>query len=273
MNTLKPEKKVAVLSALVEGCSIRSTSRMTGVHKKTIMKFLHEIGKRCEKILDQRVRAVSCEAVECDEVWTFVRKKERKLTPKERSNGEDGDQYVYVGFDPDTKLVIAFAVGKRDSDTTDRFVQDLRDRTAGLPQITTDGFRPYLEAVEQAFGNDVHYATLVKSYAADDPGPGRYSPPKVSGMDITTITGQPKRNRVCTSYVERNNLTMRLALKRLNRLTLAFSKKLSALKAAVALNFAYYNFCWIHGSLRITPAMAAGITDHVWSLKELLNSK
>lgn len=272
MNSLKSEKKLAVLSALVEGCSIRSTSRMTGVHKKTIMKLLGEIGERCESILDQKVRAVSCEAVECDEVWTFVRKKERKLTPQERSDGEAGDQYVYVGFDPDTKLVISFAVGKRDSDTTDRFIQTLRDRTVGLPQITTDGFRPYLEAVEQAFGHDVHYATLVKTYAADDPGPGRYSPPKVSGVDITTITGQPKRNRVCTSYVERNNLTMRLALKRLNRLTLAFSKKLSALKAAIALYFAYYNFCWIHGSLRVTPAMAAGITDHVWGLHELLGS-
>jgi len=131
-------------------------------------------------------------------------------------------------------------------------------------------FRPYLEAVEQAFGNDVDYATLVKTYAADDPGPGRYRPPKVSGVEITTITGRPARGRVCTSYVERNNLTMRLALKRLNRLTLAFSKKLGGLKAAIALHFAYYNFCRVHGSLRITPAMAAGITDHVWSLEDLI---
>lgn len=148
--------------------------------------------------------------------------------------------------------------------------QELRERVTGRPQITTDGFRPYLEAVEQAFGNDVDYATLVKTYAADDPGPGRYSPPKVSGVEITQVTGRPMTSRICTSYVERNNLTMRLALKRLNRLTLAFSKKLASLKAAIALHFAYYNFCRIHGSLRITPAMAAGITDHVWSLGELL---
>lgn len=270
MNTLKPEKKLAVLSALVEGCSIRSTSRMTGVHKKTIMKLLNEVGARCASILDGKVRGISCEAIECDEVWSFVRKKEKKLTQEDRANGGAGDQYIYVGLDPDTKLVIAFAVGKRDSDTTDRFVQDLRNRTTGLPQITTDGFRPYLEAVEQAFGNDVHYATLVKTYAADDPGPGRYSPPKVSGVEITKVTGNPNRHRICTSFVERNNLTMRLALKRLNRLTLAFSKKLSALKAAVALHFAYYNFCRVHGSLRITPAMAAGITDHVWDLEKLI---
>lgn len=271
MNTLKLEKKVAVLSALVEGCSIRSTSRMTGVHKKTIMKLLQEMGERCAQTLSQKVRGVACEAVECDEVWTFVRKKEKKLTQEDRANGEAGDQYIYVGLDPDTKLVIAFAVGKRDSAMTDRFIQELRDRTVGRPQITTDGFRPYLEAVEQAFGNDVDYATLVKTYAADDPGPGRYSPPKVSGVEITTITGRPARGRVCTSYVERNNLTMRLALKRLNRLTLAFSKKLGGLKAAIALHFAYYNFCRVHGSLRITPAMAAGISDHLWSLSELLN--
>ncbi len=269
MNTLKPEKKMAVLSALVEGNSIRSTSRMTGVHKKTIMKLLHEVGERCENVLDQNVRNVSCEAIECDEVWTFVAKKDHRLTPDERVSRDKGDQYVFVGLDPDSKLVVSFTVGKRDRVNAHRFLQDLRARTAGSPQITTDGFLPYRTAVEDAFGNDVHYAMLVKTYAADDPGPGRYSPPQVSGVEITTVTGRPARNRICTSFVERNNLTMRLALKRLNRLSLAFSKKLSALKAAVALHFAYYNFCRIHGSLRITPAMAAGLTDHVWSLREL----
>lgn len=270
MNILKPEKKLAVISALIEGNSLRSTSRMTGVHKKTIMRMLKEVGNRCFHILDSTMKGLNCKVIECDEVWTFVRKKERKLTNEEKMTGEVGDQYIFVGLDPDTKLVPAFVVGKRDTSTTNIFLRELRDRVIGHPQITTDGFKPYLEAVEQAFGSEVDYATLVKTYATENPGPGRYSPPKISGIEITSISGNPKKERVCTSYVERNNLTMRLALKRLNRLTLAFSKKLENLKAAIALHFAYYNFCRIHSSLRITPAMKAGITDHVWNLQELL---
>lgn len=270
MNTLKTEKKLTVISALIEGSSIRSTSRMTGVHKKTIMKVLKKVGEQCSRILDSKMKGLSCKVIECDEVWTFVRKKERKLTDEEKIIGEDGDQYIFVGLDPETKLIPAFVVGKRDSSTTNIFLWELRNRIVGHPQLTTDGFKPYLEAVEQAFGSEVDYATLVKTYATENPGPGRYSPPKISGIEITPISGDPKKEKVCTSYVERNNLTMRLALKRLNRLTLAFSKKLENLKAAVALHFAYYNFCRIHSSLRITPAMKAGITDHVWELNELL---
>lgn len=271
MNTLKPEKKFAVLSALVEGNSIRSTSRMTGVHKTTITRLLNEVGNQCASMLDAKMRNLHCEAIEADEVWTFVGKKERKLTPEEKLNGSGlGDQYVFVGLDPETKLVPTFIVGKRDAKTTRQFVQDLRRRINNHPQITTDGFLPYLDAIERAFGSEVDYATLVKTYAAQDPGPGRYSPPKVSGVEITRISGKPQEKRICTSYVERNNLTMRLALKRLNRLTLAFSKKLENLKAALFLHFAYYNFCRIHSSLRITPAMAAGVSDHLWTLEELV---
>lgn len=270
MNTLKPEKKLAVISALVEGNSLRSTSRMTGVHKKTIMKLLKEVGDQCSRFLDSKMKSLDCKVIECDEVWTFVRKKEKRLTVVEKAIGEAGDQYIFVGIDPETKLIPAFEVGKRDGSTTNIFLQKLRDRIVGHPQITTDGFTPYLEAVEKAFGCEVDYATLIKTYATETPGPGRYSPPKISGMEISFISGDPKREKVCTSYVERNNLTMRLALKRLNRLTLAFSKKLENLKAAVALNFAYYNFCRIHATLRITPAMKAKITDHVWELNELL---
>lgn len=231
MNTLNPEKKLAVLHALAEGCSLRSVSRMTGVHRTTVMKLLTETGERCLQILDATMRNLSCEAVECDELWTFVRKKERRLTKEERLRGDAGDFYIFVGLDPKSKAVPTFAVGKRDSATTDAFIQDLRRRVTGRPQLTTDGFRPYLDAVEQAFGSEVDYATLVKSYDADDPGPGRYSPPKVSGVEITWVSGDPDRKRICTSYVERNNLTMRLFLKRLNRVTLAFSKKLENLKA------------------------------------------
>ena len=274
MNTLKPEKRLAVLSALVEGNSIRSTSRMTGVHKTTIAKLLVEVGSQCACLLDAKMRNLHCEAIEADEVWTFVKKKEAKLTRQEKRNGSQlGDQYVFVALDPDTKLVPVFVVGKRNAEVTGQFVQELRSRINNHPQITTDGFLPYLVAIEEAFGSGVHYATLVKTYAAEDPGAGRYSPPKVSGVEITRVSGNPEAKRICTSYVERNNLTMRLALKRLNRLTLAFSKKLENLKAALSLHFAYYNFCRIHGSLRVTPAMAAGITNRLWTLEELITSK
>lgn len=273
MNTLKPEKRLAILSALVEGNSIRSISRMTGVHKTTIARLLNVVGNQCACLLDAKMRNLHCQAIEADEVWTFVKKKEAKLTREERRNGSAlGDQYIFVALDPDTKLVPVFVVGKRNVEIARQFVQELRRRVSNHPQITTDGFPAYLDAVERAFGSGVHYATLVKSYAAEDPGAGRYSPPKVNGVEITRVSGNPEPKRICTSYVERNNLTMRLALKRLNRLTLAFSKKLENLKAALSLHFAYYNFCRIHSSLRVTPAMAAGVTDHLWTLEDLMSS-
>ncbi|MDD5711790.1 MAG: DDE-type integrase/transposase/recombinase [Smithellaceae bacterium] len=269
MNTLKPEKRMAVLRSLVEGNSLRSTSRMTGVHKTTIMKILNEAGERCSRLMDAQMKDLPCQVIECDELWTFVQKKERNLSPDEKIKGKVGDQYIFVAIDPETKLVPVFAIGKRDRATTHVFVQEIRDRITGMPQITTDGFKPYVEAIEQAFGGEVHYATLVKNYEAENPGPGRYSPPSVKGVDITRISGKPERKRICTSYVERNNLTMRLSLKRLNRLTLAFSKKVDNLRAAIALHFAYYNFCRVHSSLRITPAMEAKITDRIWTLEEI----
>jgi IS1 family transposase len=269
MNTLKKEKRLAVLSALVEGNSIRSASRITGVHKTTIMKVLNEAGNRCAEVLDTQMRDLPCKVIECDELWTFVGKKERKLNINEKIEGRLGDQYIFVALDPETKLVPTFVIGKRDALTTHIFIQKIRDRVKGRPQITTDGFKPYLAAIEQAFGGDIDYAVLVKNYEADNPGPGRYSPPAITNIDIIKISGFPKRERICTSYVERNNLTMRLSLKRLNRLTLAFSKKLENLKAAISIHFAYYNFCRVHGTLRITPAMQAGLTDHIWSLEDI----
>jgi len=269
MNILKTEKKLSVITSLIEGNSIRSTSRMTGVHKTTIMKVLIEVGENCTRIMDSSMRSLPCKAIECDEIWTFVRKKEGNVTATERMIGKIGDQYVFVALDPETKLVPVFTIGKRDTATTNVFIQELRRRVKGHPQITTDGFKPYLEAIEMAFGGEVDYATLVKTFEAENPGRGRYSPPKISNIEIKNISGFPRKDRICTSFVERNNLTMRLALKRLNHLTLAFSKKLENLKAAIALHFAYYNFCSVHGSLRITPAMQAGITNRIWSLAEI----
>jgi IS1 family transposase len=206
-------------------------------------------------------------------VWGYVGKKQKRLTPEEKITRPDlGDQYAFVAFDPTTKLVPVFVVGKRDGATTFRFVRELRERIVGRPQLSTDGFRPYIEAVERNFGADIDYAQIEKIYAAENPGPGRYSPPRVTGVEITHITGVPDPSRVCTSYVERNNLTLRMHLRRLTRLTNGFSKKLENLIAALALWLAYYNFCRIHGSLRITPAMAAGVTDRVWELTDLIGA-
>ncbi|MFQ5827534.1 MAG: IS1 family transposase [Candidatus Methylomirabilia bacterium] len=249
---------------------MRSISRMTGVHKTTILRLLKEVGDNCVRILDERMRSLTCRVIEGDEVWSFVKKKQRRLTAEEKLNPEFGDQYAYIALDPDTKLVPVFVVGKRDGATTFRFVQQLRHRLANRIQISTDAFRPYVEAVESAFGADIEYAQLTKVYEAENPGPGCYSPPKVTGVQVTEIAGRPEPKKTCTSYVERNNLTIRMQLRRFTRLTNGFSKKLENLKAALAIHFAHYNFCRIHGSLRVTPAMPPGVTDRIWKLEELL---
>jgi len=271
MNVLKPEKKLAVISALTEGCSIRSVSRMTGVHKKTIMKLLVEIGQKCEQMMKERLHGIRCEAIECDEIWTFVGKKEGVMKAEERrANPEFGDQYTFIALEPTSKLVAAWHVGKRDSINTARFVADLSQRIEGPIQVSTDAWKPYSPAIRRYFGNRATYAQITKFYAAENPGAGRYAPPRVSGTEITEVLGIPDYSKVCTSYVERQNLTLRMKIARFHRLTLAFSRKLANLKAAVALYFWTYNFCLIHRSLRTTPAMAAGITDRIWELGELI---
>ena len=272
MNNLKKDKQLAVISALVEGVSIRSIERMTGVHRDTIMRLLNRVGERCSRLLDQHVVGFHSRLIQVDEIWTFCKKKEQRLTDQEQTNPELGDQYVFVAIDAETKLVPTFSVGKRDSENAHRFIQDLRERLNGNGriQLTTDGFRPYLPAVESAFGSEVDYAQLVKLYGAENPGPGRYSPPRVTETVSTTINGNPDPRFVSTSYVERQNLTMRMQMRRFTRLTNGFSKSLRNLKDALALHFAHYNFVRIHGSLRVTPAMAAGVADRVWSLDRLL---
>ena len=272
MNNLKREKQLAVISALVEGNSIRSVERMTGVHRDTIMRLLNRVGERCSRLLDQHMHGFHSRTLQVDEIWTFCKKKEHRLTDAEQRNPELGDQYVFVALDADTKLVPTFTVGKRDSENAHRFMRELQARLNGNGriQMTTDGFRAYLPAVEEAFGDDVDYAQLVKLYGAENPGPGRYSPPRVTETVSTTINGNPDPRHVSTSYVDRQNLTMRMQMRRFTRLTNAFSKSLRNLKDALALHFAHYNFVRIHGSLRMTPAMAAGITNYVWSTQELL---
>ena len=270
MNVLKPARKLAVLSALLEGCSIRATSRMTGVHKTTIARLLVETGEQCAVLMNERLRNLPCTEIEADEIWTFVGKKQRRLTPDERSNPELGDQYTFVGFDPTSKLIAAYAVGKRNAWTTTEFLLQLRARIPGRIQLSTDGFAQYPAAVGGIYGSNIDYAQIDKRYAAAAFDESRYSPPTVTGIDIRNVIGRPERSRVCTSYVERNNLTIRMQVRRFTRLTLGFSRKLRNLKAAVALYFAHYNFCRIHGSLRMTPAMALGITDSLWNTSDLL---
>ena len=270
MNVLSMARKVQVLTALVEGCPIRAVSRMTGTHKTTIMRLLCETGDKCVALLDETMRDLSCRHVQVDEIWTFVRKKQRMLTVKEKKNLEIGDQYVFVALDADTKLIPLFHVGKRDGSNAARFMTDLQSRMANRIQLISDGFDPYIQAVEDAFGSDVDYAQLIKIYKSNGAGRGRYAPPECIEAIPITINGSPDPWKVSTSYVERQNLTMRMSMARFTRLSLAFSKKLDNLKAALALHFAWYNYGRIHGSLRITPAMEAGITNHIWTMEELL---
>lgn len=273
MNVLKKEKQLAVIGALVEGNSIRSVERMTGVHRDTIMRLLVRVGEGCLALLDQTMRNLHCRKIQVDEIWTYVGKKQARLTYEERFRTDVGDEYAFVAIDAETKLIPHFDVGKRNMVTAYRFMDGLRVKLNGNGrfQLTTDGFVPYIGAVEMAWGADApDFAQLVKMYGAVPPGPARYAPPKIVEAVPTVVHGNPDPAFVSTSYVERQNLTIRMACRRFTRLTNAFSKKLENLKAALALHFAYYNFVRIHRSLRVTPAMAAGVTDRVWGLEELL---
>jgi IS1 family transposase len=274
MNTLQQDKKITILNAMIEGNSIRSTERMTGVHRDTIMRLATRTGEQCRDFLDMRIRNIRAERVQADEIWTYVFKKQARVLGSV-NDPEMGDQYVFVGMDADTKLVISHLVGKRDSASTYYFMRDMRERVVGRIQLTTDGFKPYRPAVEDTFGGDVDYAQLVKVYGEVPKGAGGrgwYAAAKFMSAYTMTISGVPRPVAVSTSYIERQNLTMRMQMRRFTRLTNAFSKKLENLKASVALHFAHYNFVRVHQSLRITPAMAAGLTGHVWEMEELLEA-
>jgi IS1 family transposase len=271
MNVLSIEKKLQVISSLIEGNSVRSTERMTGVHRDTICRLLVDVGQNCAGLLDAHLRDLCCERLQCDEIWCYVGKKNRHV--RESDPVEFGDQWVFVAMDADTKLIPAYTVGKRNAGTTRDFVFSLMMRLNNRPQLTTDGFRFYVDAVARYFGSDVDFAQLIKlygDYGQHDAGPGRYSPPPIVETISRIIQGTPDPEHISTSYVERQNLTMRMQMRRFTRLTNAFSKKLENLKAACALHFAHYNFCRIHSTLRITPAMAAGISNDVWPLEKLL---
>jgi len=271
MYTIKKEKKIAVLNALMEGCSIRSIVRMTDVHKTTILKLLVKTGEKCHQILDQKIKDIRCEAIECDELWSFIGKKQKKVTPEElKANPYLGDAYTFIGFEPESKAILNFEIGKRDFATTDRFVYGLKKRISGRVQISTDGFVHYCSAIERHFGSEVDYAQIVKLYGNENPDSGRYSPPQVTGVNIRKMAGRPKYNKICTSFVERNNWTIRTHQRRLTRLSNGFSRKFENLKASLSIYFWWYNFCKIHGSLRVSPAMALGVSNRLWTLEELI---
>jgi IS1 family transposase len=271
MNVLPMEKQIQVVSALVEGNSIRATARMADIEHKTVLRVLLRVGDRCEQILSERMRNLPCRIVQADEIWTFVGKKEKRVTADDDPEVV-GDQYVFVAMDSESKLVPCYRVGKRNATNTWYFVQDLQERLAHRVQLTTDGFKPYLNAVDDAFGVDVDYAMLIKTYQEGSQTDKRYSPGEFVNALPIPVTGNPKANLISTSHIERQNLTIRMQLRRFTRLTNAFSKKLENLKAACALHFAWYNFCRIHLSLRVTPAMASSVSDHVWNLEELLST-
>jgi IS1 family transposase len=271
MNRLKEEKQIAILSMLVEGNSIRSIERMTGVHRDTIMRLMVRVGERCQAFMDATMKNLGCTRLELDEIWTFCGKKQLRLSEREKRCDLLGDQYVFYGIDPVTKLIPTWTIGKRDNDNTVRFVKQLKGSLNGVrPQISTDAFFAYVEAIEMAFGSDVDYASIAKEYESVPVGPGRYAPPRVSGTVKRVYQGKPNSKYICTSYVERHNLTIRTFMRRFTRLSLGFSKKMANLRAAVALHFAYYNFCWIPRTTGVTPAMQAGITNYPWTLGELL---
>jgi transposase-like protein/IS1 family transposase len=268
-----PQAKAELaLQLLLEGNSLRSTQRITGLDVNTIMTLLLKAGERCQKLMDERMRNLGCRYLQVDEIWTFVGKKRRNV--REGDSPELGDQWVYVAIDAETKLVPSFRIGKRVRPDTWTFLWDLNQRMANRVQLTTDGLNHYTVAVPESFGTDVDFAQLTKMFG--DYGQfdsGRYSPPRISGVISKVRQGDPDPKHISTSFVERQNLTMRMAMRRFTRLTNGFSKKLSHLKAAVALHFAYYNFCRTHKTLRVTPAMEAGLTDHVWTIAELIGAE
>lgn len=271
-NMLKKEKQIMAISALCEGNSIRSIERMTGVHRDTIMRLGIRVGQGCQEIMDIKMKDLNSQRVQVDEIWGFVGKKQKNLRIDDSS--EVGDVWTFVAIDADSKVVPAFRVGRRDSETANAFLVDLASRMKNRVQLSSDALRAYVDAVDRGFGGQVDYGQIVKSYPTGEATypEHKYSPPMVVDVSRRAIVGNPKESHISTSYIERQNLTMRMHMRRLTRLTNAFSKKLKNFKAAVALHFVYYNFVKSHNTLRMTPAMAAGITNRFWSVSDIVKA-
>ena len=273
MNQLSLERRAQVLGCLVEGNSIRATCRMTGVAKNTVVKLLADVGAACMVYQDSVMRNLPCKRLQVDEIWSFCYSKQKNVPKDKEGIFGYGDVWTWTAICADTKLVPAWLVAPREASIAYQFMKDLASRLTNRVQLTSDGYKPYLKAVEKAFGNQVDYAMLVKMYGESTErklgANKKYSPGQFISAIPTPISGNPDPSHISTSYAERQNLTMRMSMRRFTRLTNAFSKKVDNLNYAVALHFMYYNFGRIHKTLRVTPAMEAGISDHVWSLEEI----
>jgi len=270
-NVLSTDKQIAIISSLAEGSSIRAIERMTGVHRDTIMLIGVRIGQGCTSMMDETMRDLPCKRLEMDELWGFVGKKQRNVKPEDPA--EIGSVWTFCAIDADTKLVPAFRVGRRDVATTNAFVRDVASQMRTRVQISTDGLRAYVEAIENAFGGNADYGQIIKTYGGEvNVDNRRYSQPEFVSSEKVVVNGRPNYDLISTSYVERLNATTRLHMRRLTRLTLAFSKKLENFEAAVGLHFAYYNFVKRHNTLRCTPAMAAGVANTFWTVGDLVKA-
>jgi IS1 family transposase len=269
MNRLSIQHRTRILGMLVEGNSLRATSRICAVSINTVTKLLVDVGSASADYQDRTLRDLTCRRIQCDEIWAFVYAKQKNVPAEKRGQFGYGDVWTWTAIDANTKLVPAFMVGNRNAQSATMFIDDLKSRLANRVQLTTDGLKVYLEAVEGAFGADVDFAQLVKIYGAPQEET-RYSPAECLGCERRFVTGKPNPAHISTSYVERQNLTIRMGMRRFTRLTNAFSKKVENHAYQIALHFMHYNFCRIHKTLRVTPAMEAGITDHVWTIEEML---
>lgn len=270
MNRLSTEKREQIVRAMVEGNSVRSITRMTGVCQEAILKLLRDLGTACAAHHDSAVRELQSRRVQCDEIWSFVGAKQKNVSEEKMADGW-GDVWTWTAIDADTKLIVSYLVGQRGADWAKAFLEDVASRVSNRIQLTTDGHHVYVDAVENAFGADVDYAMLIKLYGTPTTRPEtRYSPGECIGIETNVKSGKPDPRHISTSYVERQNLTMRMSMRRFTRLTNAFSKNLENHCHTVAVYFAYYNLCRVHQTLRVTPAMEAGLTHHVWEITELL---
>jgi IS1 family transposase len=269
-NVLSTEKKIVVVSALVEGSSIRAIERMTGVHRDTIMRLGVRMGEGCQKIMDEKLRGLKCGTVEVDEVWGFIGMKQ-KTANRRNADPTQGDVWTWVALDADTKLVPAFAVGDRTQMMADAFIEDLASRLTNRVQLSSDALPAYRSAVERAFGSDVDYGSILKTFSSKELNEARrYSPAEIIKVEREVVSGSPDVKRISTSYVEKQNHTLRMHCRRLSRLTNAFSKKIENFKAAIALHYCYYNFVKMHKTIRCTPAMAAGVVSSPWTVADLV---
>jgi IS1 family transposase len=270
MNQLPAETRSRILSCLVEGVSIRATARLCGVAINTVVKLQVEAGEACAEFQDRMFRNLKCRRLECDEIWSFCYAKSKNVPEEKRGKFGYGDVWTWTAIDAETKLIPCWHVGRRDAGAAYEFMHDLASRLSHRVQLTTDAHKPYIQAVEDAFGSEIDYAQLIKIYGEEARPEARYSPPVCTGTRVGVITGKPDPSKISTSYAERQNLNIRMGMRRFTRLTNAFSKKIENHAHALALYFMFYNFCRIHSTLRVTPAMEAGLTDHVWEMADVV---